>query len=145
MEKKNKIILAVIVVVAVIAIIAAAMVSSKPAEDSAVVNNTKTEQKATPEPEKVKPTFVYFITQEDAPTAEFLTKVEDLKAESGDEINFDLRDLDANPEEKENFALVVGNTPAVIMLDIYNNISSFNLANPSVDDLKATIEKALGE
>ena len=148
MEKKNKIILAAIVAVAVIAIIVAAMVSTAPEnKKSAVVDGTKTTQSTdpTPEPEKVTPTFVYFITKEDAETDAFLATVEKLKGEFEGKINFDLRDLDANPEEKENFALVVGNTPAVIMLDIYNNPCAFDLSNPSEDALRATIAKALGE
>ena len=149
MEKRNKIILAAIVAVAAIAIIVAAMISSKPeGKDSAIVDsNTQVTQNTEPteEPEKVTPTFVYFVTKEDATTDAFLATVEKLKGEFEGKINFDLRDLDANPEEKENFALVVGNTPAVIMLDIYNNPCAFELANPSEDALRATIQKALGE
>lgn len=145
MEKKNKIILAVIVVIAVVAIAVAAMVSSKSEEKSAIVDNGNVTQKATEEPERVTPTFVYFTTQEDAETASFLQTVEKLKTEFDGEINFDLRDLDANPEEKDNFAIVVGNTPAVIMLDIYNNPCAFALSNPDEDTLREAITKALGE
>lgn len=174
MEKKNKIILAIIAVVAIVAIVIAAIVTAKPedSKSSIVDNNKEVTQKAevksetektvekkaenkvekkaektevTPEPEKVTPTFVYFVTKEDATTDAFLATVEKLKTEFSGKVNFDLRDLDANPQEKENFALVVGNTPAVIMLDIYNNPCAFELANPSEDALRATIKKALGE
>lgn len=145
MEKKNKIILAVIVVVAIVAIAVAAMVSSKPEEKSAVVDNVKSSQTVTAEPEKVTPTFVYFITKEDAETDAFLQTVEKFKTEFAGKVNFDLRDLDANPEEKNNFEIVVGNTPAVIMLDIYNNPCAFELSNPDENALRETITKALGE
>lgn len=147
MEKKNKIILAAIVAVAVIAIIVAAMVSSKPAEDSAIVNNntaTQTQSDATEAP-KVTPTFVYFVSQKDAAYASFMATVDTLKAEYEGKVNFDLRDVDADPTTAENFAFVVGNTPALIMLNTSNDISAIELANPDEAKLRAAIEAALAE
>ncbi len=146
MEKKNKIILAAIIAVAVVAIIIAAMVSSKPADDgSAVVNNsTATTQNATEAP-KVTPTFVYFVSKNDAAYASFTETVEKLKTEYEGQINFDLRDIDADPTIAENFAFVVGNTPALIMLNTSNDISAIELANPDEAKLRAAIEAALAE
>lgn len=144
MEKKNKIILAVVAVAIVAAIIIAAVCSSKPKSDSGAITNNTTASQATEEPE-VTPTFVYFVSQNDADYAAAMATVEKLKTEYEGKVNFDIRDYDADPTIAENFAMVVGNTPALIMLDTHNAPCDFLFKTSDEAALKASIEKALGE
>ena len=142
MEKKNKLILAVIAVVIVAAVVIAA-VCTKPGDKKSNIADTTTVQ-ATEEPE-VTPTFVYFVSQNDENYADTMATVEKLRAEYDGVINFDIRDYDADPSIAENFAMVVGNTPALIMLDKHNAPCDFLFKNSDEEALKASIAKALGE
>ena len=142
MEKKNKLILAVIAVVIVAAVVIAA-VCSKPDDKKNNITDTAAVQ-ATEEPE-VTPTFVYFVSQNDENYADAMAVLEKLEAEYNGVINFDIRDYDADPSIAENFEIVVGNTPALIMHDKHNNICAFLFKNADEEALRAEIEKALGE
>lgn len=92
---------------------------------------------------KVKPTFMYFYTNADTETVTPI--VEELKDEYGKKVTFSLVNVDESPEALENFQLVSGNTPALIMLDTENNISKFEFKCTDKDTLKADIEAALGK
>lgn len=147
MDKKNKIILAIVAVVIIAAIIVAAVVTSGGSKKSSVSDNssnTQQTQSATEEP-VVTPTFVYFVSQNDANYAEAMEVVEKLKAEYDGKINFDIRDFDEDPENANNFAFIAGNTPALIMLDIHNSPCDFVLKSTDETALRASITKALGE
>ncbi len=144
MEKKNKIILAAIVAVAVIAVIVAVFVSSKPSGSSSVTDSKTQQTQATEEP-IVTPTFNYFVSQNDASYAAAMEVVAKLQQEYEGKVNFDIRDVDADPTIAENFSLVIGQTPALIMLDIHNNPCAFVFASADETELKAAIDKALGE
>lgn len=143
MEKKNKIILAVIAAVIVVGVIIA-VACSKPDSGSSVNNSNTASVQATEEPE-VTPTFVYFVSQKDANYADAMAVVEKLKTEYDGKVNFDIRDYDADPSIAENFAMVVGNTPALIMLDTHNAPCDFLFKTADEAALKASIAKALGE
>lgn len=145
MDKKNKIILAAVAVLIVAAVAIAVAVSSggKKSTDSAVTSQAQ-QTSATEEP-IVTPTFVYFVSQNDAKYADAMAVVEKLKAEYEGKINFDIRDFDADPENVNNFAFISGNTPALIMLDTHNSPCDFVLASADETELKASITKALGE
>lgn len=144
MEKKNKIILAVIAVVIVAAVVIAAICSRPDSKNSAVQESNTAAVQATEEPE-VTPTFVYFVSKNDANYDDAMAVVASLEAEYNGRINFDIRDYDADPSIAENFAMVVGNTPALIMLDTHNAPCDFLFKNADEATLKASIEKALGE
>lgn len=143
MEKKNKLILAVIAVVIVAAVVIAAVCSGSGDKKSNISDTTAAVQ-ATEEPE-VTPTFVYFVSQNDEGYADTMAVVEKLQAEYDGMINFDIRDYDADPSNAENFEIVVGNTPALIMHDKHNNICAFLFKNADEEALRAEIVKALGE
>ena len=88
------------------------------------------------------PTFMYFVSNEDADFAATNEVIEKLKNEYNGKVNFDVRNVTEDPSNLENFP-VEGQTPALIMLDTSNNISNFLFMNGNYDDLKAAIEAAL--
>ncbi len=114
---------------------------NKEAEEKEVKTEDKSEQK---EEEKVyTPTFMYFVSDSDAKFEETAKMIEELKKEYSGKINFDIRNVDENPEDKENFSFIDGNTPALIMLDTTNNISAIVPMCNDKDTLKAEMDKTL--
>ena len=96
------------------------------------------------EDEKVyKPTFMYFVSESDSDYEKTNEVVEKLKKEYAGKVEFDIRNVDKNPDVLNNFEIVKGQTPALIMLNTKNDISNFLFQNGNYDDLKATIEAAL--
>ncbi len=91
----------------------------------------------------VKPTFMYFYTNAEAETVNPI--VEELKDEYGKKVDFNLVNVDENPEALNNFEIVSGNTPALIMLNTNNDISKFEFQCTDKETLKADIEAALGK
>ena len=104
-------------------------------------NNTASDDTA--EEKKVTPTFMFFVTKQDADYDKAMKAVEELKKAYGDKINFDITDIDEEPEAKENFALVVGNTPALIMLNTSNDISDLKMKISDKAEMEASIKNAL--
>ena len=96
-----------------------------------------------PVQEKVKPTFMYFVSKKDPNYDAAMQAVESLKKSYGDSVVFDIRDVDEEPDVKKNFALVDGQTPALIMLNTENNISTFEFKCSDESKLRADIENAL--
>lgn len=88
------------------------------------------------------PTFMYFISESDEKFEETNKMIEELKKEYGEKVNFDIVNIDKNPEAKENFT-VEGQTPALIMLNTSNDISAFNFKCSDKNILKEAIEAAL--
>lgn len=96
------------------------------------------------EKEKVyKPTFKYFVSKSDEQYDEAMNVVEKLKSEYGNTVNFDIVDVDKNPDAKTNFAMVDGNTPFLIMLNTKNDLSAFEPKCSDFEKLKSDIENAL--
>lgn len=110
-----------------------------PAEEKAVNQSAEKSEPA----EKVTPTFMYFVSKSDADYAAGLSAVESLKKEYGDKVKFEIADIDEKPELKDNFQLVVGQTPALIMLNTSNDISALEFKCTDTDTLKKDIENAL--
>lgn len=110
-----------------------------PAEEKAVNQSAEESEPA----EKVTPTFMYFVSKSDADYAAGLSAVESLKNEYGDKVKFEIADIDEKPELKDNFQLVVGQTPALIMLNTSNDISALEFKCTDTDTLKKDIENAL--
>lgn len=92
---------------------------------------------------KVTPTFMYFYTNADTETV--TPVLEELQDEYGKKVTFNLINVDENPEALENFQLVSGNTPALIMLNTNNDISKFEFQCSDKETLKADIDNALGK
>lgn len=110
-----------------------------PAEEKTVNQRAEESEPA----EKVTPTFMYFVSKSDADYAAGLSAVESLKKEYGDKVKFEIADIDEKPELKDNFQLVVGQTPALIMLNTSNDISALEFKCTDTDTLKKDIENAL--
>lgn len=92
---------------------------------------------------KVKPTFMYFYTNEEKETVTPI--VEELQNDYGKKVTFSLVNVDESPEALENFELVKGNTPALIMLNTDNDISKFEFKCSDKEVLKSDIDAALGK
>lgn len=120
---------------------------TKKSEDKKAEQKTEskeTTEVAESEPEvKVTPTFMFFVTKKDSDYNKAMQAVEDLKKSYGEKIRFDIVDIDEKPEAKENFSLVVGNTPALIMLDTSNNISDIKMKLSDKAEMESAIENAL--
>lgn len=142
---KNKKIIIAVIIVFVIALVAgfAVSVTRNSENDASVVNNaTETKKQETEEKVKVTPTFMYFVSSADADYNQAMSVVESLKTSYGEQVKFDIVNVDENPDVKQNFP-VDGQTPALIMLDTSNDICAFELKCSDEERLKVAIEKAL--
>lgn len=106
-------------------------------EESSETANTAEEEKV------YTPTFMYFVSKNDANYDEAMKAVDELKAEYDGKVKFDIVDVDENPDAKKNFEMVDGNTPFLIMLNTKNDICAFEFMCADKDKLKADIENAL--
>lgn len=75
-----------------------------------------------PEPEIYTPQFTYIVSSSDADYADTMAVVEELKAEYGDKVEFDVRDIVEDPTLVERFP-VEGMTPTLFMVDTRANTS----------------------
>ena len=141
------------VVVALLVIVLAGIViynvssggSEQPINNS--VNNEQTDNTANNEgaveEEKVyTPTFMYFVSNSDADFEKTAAMLDELKKEYGDKITFEIKNIDDEPELKDNFP-VEGQTPALIMLNTSNDISAFEFQSRDKDKLIECIKNAL--
>lgn len=125
--------LSVIIGVVIIALIVAVIcLVSKP--NNATVDNGR---------EIVKPTFMYFVSKSDETYEEEMKVVEALKKDFEDEVVFDIKDVDENPDAIKSFPMVDNNTPFLIMLDRYNDLSVFKPGVVDQKELKGYIKEAL--
>lgn len=108
-------------------------------------SGTDTDTAQTESTEKVTPTFMYFVANADDNFDATNTMYTELENEYKDKINFQLVNVDENPEALENFSLVKDQTPALIMLDTSNNISAIEFKCSDKDKLKTDIDNALGK
>ena len=109
--------------------------TDKKSEDKSQTSNSAEEEK------EFTPTFMYFVSQKNEGYKEGMESVERLKKEYEGKVNFDIRDVDKNPETLENFP--VGDViPALIMLDTKNDICAILPMVTKYEDLKAAIDSA---
>lgn len=104
--------------------------------------NTQDTQQTETAVEKVTPTLMYFISNSDETLDAEKTVIEELEAEYGDDVNFNVINIDENTEAANNFP-VQGNTPMVIMLNTTNDISAMSPKTSDKDGLKDIIDAAL--
>lgn len=105
---------------------------------SAVSSNTSgnTDQKV------YTPTFMYFVSASDENFDQTNQMLEELKQTYEGKINFDIKNVDDDPQIAENYS-VTGMTPALIMLNTKNEISAFEFKCNDKDKLVQDIENAL--
>ncbi len=160
-EKKKLIYICIGVAVIALAIILACIFGGKSSSENSGAANTSTnatensetkaddaqtaETSETSEAEEkvYTPTFMYFVSKSDADYDKAMTAVKELQGEYGDKVKFDIVDVDEKPEAKENFQMVDGNTPFLIMLNTNNDISAFEFKCADKEKLAADIENAL--
>lgn len=130
MKKHTRIILAMVIAVMALTVCACGGNS----------NGSAPQGNAVPH-EKVTPTFKYFYTNAEKDTV--MPIIDELKAEYGDKVQFDIVNVDENKEILQNFQLVDGNTPALIMLNTDNDISKLEFQCTDIEVLKADIDETL--
>ncbi len=130
--KGHKALSGIIGVVVIALIVAVISLVSKP--NNATVDNGR---------EVVKPTFMYFVSKSDETYEEEMKVVEALKKDFEDEVVFDIKDIDENPDAIKSFPMVENNTPFLIMLDRYNDLSVFKPGVVDQKELKGYIKEAL--
>lgn len=109
-------------------------------KDKNHANTAQTDMAEEPEA-TYTPTFVYVVSKTHENYDEYMKIVEELKSEYEGRVKFDLRDMDENPEEKENFPVMDG-VPMLIMLDTKNNPITIDYTTDK-SKLKDDIESAL--
>ncbi len=129
-----------IIALAMSAVMAVGMIAGCGSTNKSGTDTTQTEST-----EKVTPTFMYFVANADDNFDATNTMYTELENEYKDKINFQLVNVDENPEALENFSLVKDQTPALIMLDTSNNISAIEFKCSDKDKLKTDIDNALGK
>lgn len=112
------------------------------AENSA--ESGETEETAQAEEKTYTPTFMYFVSKNDSGYTEYMSMIEELKAQYSNDVTFDIVDVDEEPESKENFP-VEGNTPMLIMTNTSNDISAIEFKCSDKERLSADIEAALNK
>ena len=162
MKTNTKYLIGIVAIVLIIAVIAAFGMRDKQSDDvqtaataapTAQVGAGEVIQQIPPvntnEP-KVMPTFMYFVSKNDASYDAAKAVYDELAAEYGDKVKFQLMDVDEHPEYKDNYMInledspILMHTPTLIMLDVHNNISTIGLSEcTDKATLKAAIEKAL--
>jgi len=113
----------------------------KKEEKTQAENKPQATQKA--EEKVFTPTFMYFVSpSKDANHEATMKMLDELKKEYDGKVNFDIRDIDANPEDTKNFP-VEGQTPTLIMLNTKNDICAWNPKCSDKTTLKTAIDGAL--
>ena len=115
--------------------------SAQPKQEEEQTGEKQENKQNSSETEKT-PVFMYFVSESDSNYDEALKVFEELKKEYGTKIEFDLKNVTKDPKLLENFSLVDGNTPALIM-DGKEGIVGFQFKMTDKNTLKSEIEKAL--
>lgn len=93
--------------------------------------------------EKVTPTFMYFVSEKDEDYAKTNEMLDELQNKYGDDIKFNIINIDTDSEALANFPLVDGNTPSLIMLNTSNDISAMEFKCSDKEKLENDIKAAL--
>ena len=93
------------------------------------------------EEETYTPLFMYFVTKSDEGYDDYMKAVKELEEEYKGRVEFQITDIDENPEAKDNFP-VEGNTPLLIMNNSKNEICAFGFSCGDKQKLKEYIETA---
>ena len=109
-------------------------------------NEEKNTAPAEKEEQKVfTPTFMYFVSEKDDGYTATNVIIDELKKEYEGKVNFDIRNIDEDPELTKNFPVGDGNTPTLIMLNTKNEISNILFKTSDKEKLKSAIDAALAQ
>lgn len=120
----------------------AANTGNAPQSNAESQNNAANETANQTKQEKVKPTFMYFVSGKDEKFDETNAMLEELKGQYGEQVVFDIVNVDEHPEAIENFP-VGGQTPVLIMLNTSNDICAIEFVCNDKATLEEDINKAL--
>lgn len=109
----------------------------QPAEE-----NKSGEKGDSKEPEN-KAVFMYFVTNSDLDNKTTKDALDKLKKEYGEKVTFDIKNVDEDKTLLENFSIVNGNMPALIMLNGEADITGFLPKTNDYNKLKESVEMAL--
>ncbi len=89
------------------------------------------------------PRFMYFVTNSDLENKEINAVLEKLENEFSKQVIFEIKNIDEDKSLKERFDEVVGNTPALIMLDASADIVTFLFKTTDYEKLEEAVRAAL--
>lgn len=103
------------------------------AEDNNAADNStadggaeKPNDSQTVEDKVYTPTFMMFVTKNDANYDEYMAVIDEVKAEYEGRVNFDITDIEEESEAKDNFGDIIAlGTPTLIMLNTRNEPCAF--------------------
>ncbi|MGN0164030.1 MAG: hypothetical protein ACI4EA_10720 [Candidatus Ornithomonoglobus sp.] len=139
-ENKAKVILGAVALALIIIIIAIAARSGGNSGSSSESGGSAQVAEGTEIPQ-ITPIFMYFVSQYDEGYDEYMAMIEELKTEYDGRVEFQITDVDENPEAKDNFP-VEGNTPLLIMNNHDNNITAIEFSCADKAKLTEDIEAA---
>lgn len=128
---------AAVVIIAIIAIVVAVTNSRGGSSEGGSAGNAQVTEEA-----YYTPVMMYFVSKNDEGYNDYMTMIDELKAEYDGRVTFDIVDVDENPEAKENFP-TEGNTPLFIMNDTTNTITSIRFKCADKELIKGDIDAAL--
>jgi thioredoxin-like negative regulator of GroEL len=88
-----------------------------------------------------KPTFMYFVSGSDEKAAETSQIIDSLKAKYGDKVEFDIRNIDENPDDAKNFS--IAQTPTLYLLDGNGDFKDMKFGFSDQAALEESIGKVL--
>lgn len=113
-------------------------------EKSEISAEKKDETKTEVADETLKqPTFMYFVTNSDLKDAKTKEMLEKLQAEYKEKVTFEIKNVDEDKKLLENFSIVDGNTPTLIMLNAESDISNILFKTNDFDVLKNAIDAVM--
>lgn len=135
----NKKALITVLCVIVVSVIVITMAIKPKVNRQSVQNETKTVTTQSGEVVN-KPRFMYFVSQSDIEDTKVKETIEKLQLEYGQNVIFEIKNIDEDKSLLDNFPIVKDNTPALIMLKSDGDISTFLFKTGEYDKLKEAIE-----
>ena len=115
---------------------------ASPSAEAGAATPENTGADAEQEQKVYTPTFMYFVSNSDEGYDATMVMLEELKKEFDGKVNFDIRNIDEEPELVDRFP-VKDQTPTLIMLNTKNDISNILFKTKDKEKLTAAITSAL--
>lgn len=131
---KKTLVILIVAILAVLGIVALLISAPKDTTNQAGVNN---------EGDAKCPTFMYFVTNDDLTNEDTASVIEKLKDKYSDSVVFEIKNVDEDESLLENFSIVTGKTPALIMLDRAGDIARIEFETNNYGELKDVIDDTI--
>ncbi len=139
-NKKITMIVAALLVIAVVVWGITAISGRNDNMDSNNGENVQDSQQENVNPD-AKPVFKFFYSSSAENAAEITAVVEELKAQYGEQVDFDVSDIDEHPEYVEQFSVIM--PPQLYMLKKNGDFSDMKFGTYDKTELEDAIKKAL--